>query len=53
MVKIEIEKEVKLAFTSAESQGLNIDDYMYMYSTNGVDYFKNIITRKYRAFTRI
>ena len=27
----------------------NAGDWMYMYSNNGVDYFKHIETREYRA----
>ncbi len=41
------------AFENAILKGLeNPLEYMYMYSKNGVDYFKNINTRKYIQIER-
>ncbi len=52
-MNIEFEQEVELAFENAKKWGLNVDDYMYMYSENGLDYFKHKITRKYVTISRI
>lgn len=39
------------AFENAIRNGLkNHEDYMYMYSDNGKDYFKHCITRQYSEF---
>jgi hypothetical protein len=41
------------AFKDAISKGLkNPEDYMYMYSKGGKNYFKNKITRDYKAYTK-
>ena len=47
-----IEKNISLVFENAQKNGLNADDYMYMCSENGLDYFKNKITRKYVTINR-
>lgn len=40
-----------IAFDNAIKRGLkNPDDYMYMYTKKGRDYFKHILTRKYKSF---
>lgn len=39
------------AFNNAIRRGMkNPDDWMYMYSENNKDYFKNYYTRNYKAF---
>ena len=48
-----IEKNIDLVFENAQKSGLNIEDYMYMCTENGLDYFKHIITRKYVTISRI
>jgi hypothetical protein len=41
------------AFEDAISKGLkNPEDYMYMYSKGGKNYFKNKITRDYKTYTK-
>lgn len=35
------------AFENAIKKGLKADDYMYMYSADGFDFFKHIDTRNY------
>jgi hypothetical protein len=41
----------KAAFERAIKQGLkNPEDYMYMYTKDGKDYFKHIDTREYKKF---
>ena len=47
------EFEAELAFESAKKCGLKVEDYMFMCSENGLDYFKHIITRKYVTLFRI
>jgi hypothetical protein len=45
--------ESKEAFENAVRNGLeNPEDYMYMYSIGKNDYFKHMITRKYRCIER-
>ena len=44
-------RDSKLAFESAKSKGLTQpQDYMYMYSKDNKDFFKNIMDRKYISF---
>ena len=38
------------AFENAIKKGLKADDYMYMYSADGYDFFKHIDTRLYVKF---
>jgi len=39
------------AFTNAKTKGLDKpQDYMYMYSKDNKDFFKNIMDRKYISF---
>ena len=41
------------AFNNAKSKGLNKpEDYMYMYSKDNKDYFKNINFRNYISFNQ-
>lgn len=41
------------AFENAIKSGLeNPENYMYMYSIGKNDYFKNMLTRKYRCIER-
>ena len=41
------------AFENAKSKGLNKPgDFMYMYSKDKKDFFKNIMDRKYVSFTQ-
>ena len=41
------------AFNNAKSKGLkNPEDYMYMYSRDDTDYFKNINFRNYISFNQ-
>ena len=41
------------AFKDAISKGLkNPEDYMYMYTKDGKNYFKHIDTRKYETFNK-
>lgn len=47
-----IEKNIDLVFDNAQKSGLKVEDYMYMCSDNGVDYFKHKITRKYVTISR-
>ena len=45
--------ESKEAFENAIKNGLETpEDYMYMYSIGKNDYFKHVITRKYRCIER-
>lgn len=45
--------ESKEAFENAVRNGLETpEDYMYMYSIGKNDYFKHMITRKYRCIER-
>ena len=47
------ERDSNKAFENAKSKGLNKpDDYMYMYSKENKDFFKNIMDRKYVSFTQ-
>ena len=48
----QIQALIDNAFKNAISQGLNTSDYMYMYTLEGKDYFKHIITRKYVSYCR-
>lgn len=41
------EQIVEPAFENAIKQGLKPDNYMYMFSKNGYDYFKNKISKQY------
>ena len=44
-------RDYEEAFENAIKKGLcNPDDYMYMYSDNKYDYFKNSCTRSYKKF---
>ena len=44
-------RDSKLAFESAKSKGLTQpQDYMYMYSKDNKDFFKNIMDRKHPCF---
>ena len=46
-------RDSKEAFENAVRNGLeNPEDYMYMYSIGKNDYFKHMITRKYRCIER-
>ena len=47
------EKNIDLVFENAQKSGLNVDDYMYMCSENGLEYFKQKIKRKYVTIRRI
>ena len=41
------------AFENAKAKGLNkLNEYMYMYSKDGKDFFKNINFRNYINFTQ-
>ena len=42
-----IMRDSETAFENAIKNGLNAEEYMYMYSDEKVDYFKHINTRKY------
>ena len=42
-----IMRDSETAFENAIKNGLNAEEYMYMYSDEKVDYFKHIYTRKY------
>ena len=42
-----IMRDSEIAFENAVKNGLNAEEYMYMYSDEKVDYFKHIDTRKY------
>ena len=44
-------QESQKAFENAKLKGLNEpENYMYMYSQNGRDYFKNIMFRNYISY---
>ena len=44
-------KDSQKAFENAKSKGLDKpQDYMYMHSQNGRDYFKNIMFRNYISY---
>ena len=44
-------KDSQIAFENAKSKGLNKpEDFMYMYSQENKDFFKNIMDRKYINF---
>jgi len=46
-------KDSQIAFENAKSKGLNKpDEYMYMYSKDNKDYFKNINFRNYISFNQ-
>ena len=46
-------RDSKLAFESAKSKGLTQpQDYMYMYSKDNKDFFKDTLTRKYISFNQ-
>lgn len=48
---IKIRENPDAAFESAIKKGMkNSNEWMYMYSNNGKDYFKNYFTRKYKAY---
>ena len=40
-------RDSEIVFENAIKNGLNAEEYMYMYSDEKVDYFKHINTRKY------
>ena len=40
-------RDSETAFENAIKNGLNAEEYMYMYSDEKVDYFKHINTRNY------
>ena len=45
------QRDSNKAFDNAKSNGLNKpSDYMYMYSKDNRDFFKNIMDRKYISF---
>jgi len=47
------QRDSKLAFESAKSKGLTQpQDYMYMYSKDNKDFFKDTLTRKYISFNQ-
>ena len=47
------EEDSQKAFENAKSKGLDKpQDYMYMHSQNGRDYFKNIMFRNYINFAQ-
>ena len=44
-------KDSQIAFENAKSKGLNKpEDFMYMYSQDNKEFFKNIMDRKYINF---
>ena len=43
------ELKTLLAFDNARQSGLKVEDYMFMYTLKNIDYFKNIVTRKYEG----
>ena len=44
-------KDSQIAFENAKSKGLNKpENFMYMYSQDNKDFFKNIMDRKYINF---
>ena len=44
-------KDSQIAFENAKSKGLNKpEEFMYMYSQDNKDFFKNIMDRKYINF---
>ncbi len=46
-------KDSQIAFENAKSKGLNKpEDFMYMYSQDNKDFFKNIMDRKYMSFVQ-
>jgi len=46
-------KDSQIAFENAKSKGLDKpEDYMYMYSKDNKDYFKNIDFRNYISFNQ-
>ena len=46
-------KDSQIAFENAKSKGLNKpEDFMYMYSQDNKDFFKNIMDRKYVSFAQ-
>ena len=46
-------KDSQKAFENAKSKGLNnTNEYMYMYSKDNKDYFKNINFRNYISFNQ-
>ena len=46
-------RDSKLAFESAKSNGLTQpENYMYMYSKDNKDFFKDTLTRKYVSFNQ-
>lgn len=48
---IQIRKNPEDAFDNAIRRGMkNSNDWMYMYSENGRDYFKHYITRSYKSY---
>ena len=45
------QRDINKAFDNAKAKGLNKpSDYMYMYSKDNKDFFKNIMNRKYIQF---
>jgi len=48
---IQIRENPEKAFDNAIKRGMkNPNDWMYMYSENGRDYFKHINTRNYKSY---
>ena len=46
-------KDSQIAFENAKSKGLDKpEDFMYMYSQENKDFFKNIMDRKYISFNQ-
>lgn len=49
--ELQIRSDVNEAFLNAIKRGMeNPYDWMYMYSKNNKDYFKNCITREYVSY---
>ena len=47
------QRDSNKAFENAKLKGLNKpEDFMYMYSKDKKDFFKNIMDRKYVSFTQ-
>ena len=47
------QRDSNKAFENTKSKGLNKpDDFMYMYSKENKDFFKNIMDRKYVSFAQ-
>ncbi|MBQ9298834.1 MAG: hypothetical protein IJ223_07445 [Clostridia bacterium] len=52
-VGIKIRENPEDAFKNAIKRGMkNPDDWIYMYSNNNKDYFKNYYSRKYKSYSQ-